>query len=72
MDNAHQKVDFDALFEKGDAIDAALVAAVRQAVARHKALGQSIVVCRDGKPVQLSPAEINLDDFAGPGSQVGV
>jgi hypothetical protein len=59
-------VDIDAIFDKGDLIDEAIIEAVRQAVTRHKALNQSIVVVRDGKPQQLTPDEINLDDFSGP------
>jgi len=68
MDEPERDVDFDAVFEQGESIDEAIVVAVRQAVARHKALNQSIVVFRDGKPQRLSPEEINLDDFSGPGS----
>jgi hypothetical protein len=68
MDESDRKVNFDSVFEEGDSIDKSLVAADRRSVARHKALGQSIVVFRDGKPQRLSPEEINLDDFSAPGS----
>src|SRR6266480_6125099 len=43
-----------------DAIDRA----VRAALARHKALGQSVVVWRDGKVVWLTPEEIELSSLA--------
>jgi hypothetical protein len=59
-------VDIETVFNNGDLIDEAIVAAVRQSVMRHKALNQSIVVVRDGKPHRLSAQEINLDDFSGP------
>ena len=68
MDEPELDADIDSVFEAGEAIDEAMIAAVRQSVARHKALNQSIVVFRDGKPLRLSAEEINLDDFAGPGS----
>jgi hypothetical protein len=59
-------VDIDAIFDSGELIDEAIVEAVRQAVTRHKALNQSIVVVRDGKPQRLSAEEINLNDYSGP------
>ncbi len=46
-------------FTSEDLIDA-IDRAVRAALARHKALGQSIVVWRDGKIVWLAPEEIEL------------
>ena len=33
--------------------------AVEEALARHKSLGQSVVVWQDGRPVLLEPAEID-------------
>ena len=46
-------------FTSEDLIDA-IDRAVRAALARHKALGQSIVAWRDGKIVWLAPEEIEL------------
>jgi hypothetical protein len=66
MIETSRPVDIEAIFDNGDLIDQAIVEAVRQAVTRHKALNQSIVVVRDGKPTRLSAEEINLDDFSGP------
>jgi len=53
------EVDFDALLAEEDGeVDRAMRRAVQKALARHKALGESIVVWRDGKVVELSPDEI--------------
>jgi hypothetical protein len=46
------------LFREGTAIDAALRRAVQDALRRHKRLGNSVVVWRDGKVVRLRPEEI--------------
>ena len=43
-----------------DEIFAAAHRGVTNAIARHKALGQSIVVWRDGRVVTLEPEEIAL------------
>jgi hypothetical protein len=45
-------------FGAGARIDEAMRRAVRRALARHKRLGQSVVVCRDGEVVCLSPEQI--------------
>lgn len=42
------------------AIDRAVDEAVRQALLRHKRLGQSIVVWRDGKCVWIGPEDIQV------------
>lgn len=42
----------------GDEVVAAMDSAVHEAIARHKALGQSIVIWRDGKVVVVPPEEI--------------
>ncbi len=39
-------------------IEAAMQKAVRQALRRHKLLGESVAVSRDGKVVIVSPEEI--------------
>lgn len=44
----------------GDEVVAAMDLAVLEAIARHKALGQSIVIWRDGKVVVVPPEEIEL------------
>lgn len=46
------------LFEEGTEIDAALQRAVREALIRHKKLGESIAVWEDGKVVILPPDKI--------------
>lgn len=59
------------LFMEGTPIDDALGRAVEDALRRHKLLGQSIVVWRDGRVVRI-PAdqiEIPLPDDAPPQSQ---
>ena len=45
---------------KADEVFQAIHLAGREAVARHKALGQSIVVWRDGKVVVVPPEEIKI------------
>jgi len=46
-------------------IQKALDEAVQEAVRRHKLLGESIVVWRDGKVVIVPPEEIELPDTNG-------
>ncbi len=46
-------------FKAADVFEAIRLAG-REAVARHKALGQSVVVWQDGKVVVLSPDEIEI------------
>ena len=46
----------------GTPIDEAMSAAFRDAVLRHKQLGQPLVVWRDGKTVWIPPDEIELPD----------
>jgi hypothetical protein len=46
------------LFLDGREIDAALKRGIRAALLRHKKLGNSIVVVRDGQVVELPPEEI--------------
>jgi len=54
--------DMDRLMqEKDGAIDLALRNAVREALLRHKRLGQSVVVSKDGNLVKLSPDEILIN-----------
>ena len=46
------------LMTGGDEIDLALQRAVREALIRHKKLGESVAVWRDGEAVILPPEEI--------------
>jgi hypothetical protein len=48
-------------FAEGTPIDEALTRGIRQAMAVHKRLGQSVVVWRDGKVVTLPAEEIPVD-----------
>ena len=75
---AERKPSMDELWEDGRAIDRALREAVREALLRHKKLGESIVVWKDGKVVWVPPEEIDVEDLdaddldpAGDGSQAG-
>jgi len=43
---------------QGDEVDRALQRAVREALVRHKKLGEFVAVWRDGKAVILPPEEI--------------
>ncbi|HET6883084.1 MAG TPA: hypothetical protein VFI31_23145 [Pirellulales bacterium] len=60
--NGQPTADIEALFDEGTAIDAALKAAVREAVLRHKRLGQPIVEWRDGRAVLTPPEEIVVEE----------
>jgi hypothetical protein len=50
------------LFLEGAPIDEALRKAVREALRRHKKLGNSIVVWRNGQIVHVSADEIQVSD----------
>ena len=50
------------IFAEGNSIDQALNQAVQKAVWKHKVLGNSIAVWRDGKVVWIPPEEINLTE----------
>ena len=50
--------DIDRVLDDGTAIDRAVRQATREAVLRHKRLGESIVVWRNGRVVWLKPNEI--------------
>ena len=54
------KVDIDRLFREGTEIDAALNAAVREAVLQHKQKGLPLVVWRDGKVAWIPAEEIAM------------
>jgi len=50
------------IFAEGNSIDQALNQAVQIAVWKHKVLGNSIAIWRDGKVVWIPPEEINLTE----------
>jgi len=52
-----------ALMAKGTPIDEALTRGIREALLRHKRLGQSIAIWRNGRPVLIPPEEIPVDEF---------
>jgi hypothetical protein len=57
------KEDFAALVDsEGDEIDLLMQRSVRDALRRHKQLGQSVVVWQDGQMRILSPEEIVVPD----------
>jgi hypothetical protein len=51
----------DDLFADGRAIDLALRLGVRDALERHKRLGQRVATWRNGRVVILEPEEIPID-----------
>lgn len=57
--------DIAARFADDEAVEAALNRAVRDAVLRHKKLGESIAVWRDGRVVIVPPEEIHVDEPEG-------
>jgi len=50
----------DALFGDVKGVDRALRRAVREAVLRHKRLGQSVFVLREGRVVEVPASRIRL------------
>lgn len=54
------------LFRDAAMVAAALDRAAEEAVSRHRQLGQSIVVWRDGRTVTIPAEEIQHPDFHGP------
>lgn len=65
------EVDIGAIFADGTLIDEAIKRGVREALLRHKKLGQSIVIWRDGKVVWIPPEEIEVDDEDDVGESSG-
>jgi hypothetical protein len=60
MSTDHNK-DIAAIFRDGVLIDRAIEAAAREAILRHKQLGQPVPVWRDGKTVFVSPEELEAE-----------
>ena len=52
---------WEALFHDDDRLNDLAQAAVRDALRRHKRLGQSVVIWQDGKVVTLAPENIPVD-----------
>ena len=65
MDKEREK-SIAEIFDEGTAIDRALEEAVRQALRRHKKLGNPIVIYKDGKVVWVPPEEIPVDERSLP------
>lgn len=60
--NKETSIPNNLLTVHGKEVEAILYHAVREALLRHKKLGQSVAVWRDGKVVILSPEEIPVED----------
>ena len=50
------------LFDEGHAIDEALRAGVRDALLRHKRLGQRVATWKNGRVVVLEPEDIRITE----------
>jgi len=59
------KRDIEELMMDDALIDGALAEAVREAVLRHKRLGNPIAVWKNGRVVWIPPEEIEVDPPAG-------
>lgn len=57
-------VDIETVFDDNAVVAEALNRGVREALRRHKLLGQSIAVWRNGKAVVIPADEIRLNDDA--------
>ena len=53
------------LFEDGRGIDEALRLGVRDALLRHKRLGERVATWQDGRVVILEPEQIPIDELKG-------
>lgn len=60
------KPDISELLRDHRAVERVLSEAAREAVLRHKRLGESIVVWQDGRVVVIPPEEIPEDGVAEP------
>ena len=61
--SGHQQADPHTIFTTPGLIDAAMQEAARRAIRRHKLLGESIAVWKDGKVVVVPPEEIEIPDL---------
>lgn len=62
---SESKPDIGAILEDRERIDRALSRAVREALRRHKLLGNPVAVWRDGKVVWVAPEDIVIDEAPG-------
>jgi hypothetical protein len=60
---ADERVDVRAVLSDTKRVERALTGAIREALRRHKLLGESIAVSRDGKVVIVPPEEIEIPDI---------
>ena len=63
--NANGSDRIDRMFAEGTPIDEAVRRGVREALIRHKKLGNAIVAWRDGKVVWIPPEDIQVNDEPG-------
>lgn len=61
--NGHERRDIAAIFRTPGLVAAAMNKAARDAVRRHKLLGESIAVSRDGKVVIVPADEIVVPEL---------
>jgi len=59
---ARRRPSITELFDEGHPIDAALRLGVRDALLRHKQLGQRVATWENGRVVVLEPADIRIDE----------
>ena len=62
MAHAATQTDIEARWRDREGMEAAMNRAIRQALLRHKRLGESIAVWRDGRVVIVPPEEIEVDE----------
>jgi hypothetical protein len=62
MTDTTSRPDLDARWNDVDGMTEAMRRGVREALLRHKKLGESIAIWRDGRVVIVSPEEIVADD----------
>jgi hypothetical protein len=55
-----ERVDADRIFREGVEIDRAMRRAFRATCLEHKQLGLPLVVCRNGKTIEIPPEEIEI------------
>jgi hypothetical protein len=66
---ANKKRDIADIFATPGLVEAAMNKGVRDALRRHKLLGESIAVWRDGKVVIVPPEEIEVPELPGDDAQ---
>lgn len=62
---SHDGSSIQEIFTEGTSIDRAARKAVRDAIRRHKLLGNPVAVWRDGKVVWVQPEEIVIEEDEG-------